>query len=171
MVASFSPGPCSAGLMDAPFLNPHPVAPPIFLLNTLPSICGEGVIIPCPFLQTWWDISGTFLCPDFCWLQSGERHSSAGWGRLIAWTPVAPTSSKIGCRQILLHFTRTTIMRFTLFLQLPTPIPDLVSHKHEECIYEYHCFEDEKTGPAKRGGTLIQPLYYPNQPLCCTALL
>lgn len=52
-------------------------------------------------------------------------------------------------------------MKFTLFLQLPTPIPDLVSYKYEECIYEYHCFEDEKTGPAKRRGTLIQPLYYP----------
>lgn len=60
------------------------------------------------------------------------------------------SSSRIGCGQILLHFARASIVRFMLLLQLLTPAPDLVSHKHEECVGEYCCFENKKTGPAKR---------------------
>lgn len=105
-----------------------------------------------------------------------EGHLSAGRGRVIAWTPVAPVSSRISCRFYCISQwqIQATIMRFTLFPQSPTPIFNLVSHEHEACIYVSLLQRQENWVYLKEEGLwfnscttwpLVFILYYP-QNLC-----
>lgn len=182
MVVSSYPGSSAPGLMDynppQPLPSPHPVFPPPVLLGNLSSPCDNGVTVPCPFLQTCQGSSGIFLCPDFCWLQSGEGHLSPGAGKGHCWDSRHTCLQQDWLQTMQIAFSGGKHSHhhiFTLFPQLPTPIFNLVSREHEACIYECRCSRDEEVGDTRKTRDSDPTLYYltlslysvPPTKLCC----
>lgn len=120
---------------QVPIQTPHPLPSrtvylPLVRMKSWSHVlsCKLGRIsVASSFAQT----SAGFKVGRGMWPRAGEGRLP---GLQLCLSPGGWAADRFNC--ISQEETQASIMRFTLFPQSPAPIPNLVSHEHEECVYE-----------------------------------